>query len=91
MEILFEIFFEIIVEGAIAATSEKRVPIPLRILAAVFVVGLFGGVLFLIIFTGILCLRGEEKQPAVAVLMFLIAVIFTVGLTFKAVRHFKNR
>ena len=91
MEFLFEIFFEIIVEGAIAATSEKRVPMPLRILAAVFVVGLFGGVLFLIIFTGILCLQGEDKQPVVAVLMFLTAAIFAVGLTFKTVRHFKKR
>ena len=91
MEFLFEFIFEIIVEGAIAATSEKRVPLPLRILAAVFVVVLFGGVLFLIILTGILCLQGEEKQPAVAVLMFLISAIFAVGLTFKAVKRFKNR
>ena len=91
MEFLFEIIFEVVVEGAIAATSEKRVPMPLRILAAVFVVGLFGGVLFLIIFTGILCLQGEDKQPAVAVLMFLIAAIFAGGLTFKAAKFYKNR
>lgn len=91
MEFLFEFVFEFIVEGAIAAATERRVPMPLRILAAVFVVGLFGGVLFLIIFTGILCLQGEDKQPSVAVLMFLIAAIFTVGLTFKTVKHFKNR
>lgn len=91
MEFLFELFFEIIVEGAIAATSEKRVPMPLRMLAAVFVAVLFGGVLFLIIFTGILCLQGEDKQPAVAVLMFLIAAIFAGGLTFKAAKFYKNR
>lgn len=91
MEFLFELFFEVIVEGAIAATSEKRVPIPLRILAAIFLVALFGGVLFLIIFTGILCLQGEEKQPAVAVLMFIIEAVFVAGMTFKAVKRFKNR
>ena len=91
MEILFEFIFEVIVEGAIAATSEKRVPMPLRILAAVFVVGLFGGVLFLIVFTGIMCLQGEDRQPVVAVLMFLIAGIFAVGLTLKTVKHYKNR
>lgn len=91
MEFLFEIIFEIVVEGAIAATSEKRVPLPLRIIAAVVVVGLFGGVLFLIIFTGILCLQGKDKQPAVAVLMFLIAAVFVAGMTYKAIKFYKNK
>lgn len=91
MEFLFEIIFEIIAEGAIEATSEKRVPMPLRILAAVFLAGLFGGVIFLMIFAGILCLRSEENMTAVAVLMFLIAAIFAVGLTLKAAKFYKNR
>ena len=91
MEFLFEFIFEIIVEGAIGAVSEKRVPMPIRIIAAVFVAALFGGVLFLIIFTGVLCLRGEDKQPAVAVLMFLIAAVFVAGMTFKAINFYKNR
>ena len=91
MEFLFEFIFEVIVEGAVAATSEKRVPMPLRVLAAVFLIVLFGGVIFLMIFAGILCLQSEENLTAVAVLMFLLAVIFVVGLTLKAVKHFKNR
>ena len=91
MEILFEFIFEFIVEGAVLAASEKRVPIPLRVLAAVFLIGLFGGVIFLLIFVGILCLRGEEKQPAIAILMFLIAAIFVIGLTVKATKFYKNR
>lgn len=89
MEFLFEIIFEIVVEGAIEATSEKRVPMPLRIIAAVIVVGLFGGVIFLMIFTGFICLRNDEK--GMAVLMFLLAAITFVGLTLKAVKVFKNR
>ena len=64
---------------------------PLRILAAVFVVGLFGGVIFLMILTGLLCLRSEENLTVVAILMFLIAAVFAVGLTYKAVKHYKNR
>ena len=91
MEFLFELFFEFIVEGAIEAASEKRVPIPFRILAAVFVVVVFGGVVFLMIFAGILCLRSEDNLKAIAILMFLVAGVFAFGLLWRAVRHYKNR
>ena len=91
MEFLFEFIFDIIVEGAVEASSNKRVPLPLRILAAVFLFGLFGGLIFIMILVGILFLRGEDREPAVAVLMFLFAAIFTVGLTLKAIKLYKKR
>ena len=91
MEFLFEFIFDIIVEGAVEASSNKRVPLPLRILAAVFLFGLFGGVIFLMIFAGILCLRSEENLIAIAILIFLVAAIFAIGLTLKAIKLYKNR
>ena len=41
MEILFEFLFEIIIEGSIELGSEKKVPIPLRILAVFIVLAVF--------------------------------------------------
>lgn len=91
MDILFEFIFEIIVEGALAATSSRRVPLPLRILAAVIVVGVFGGAIFLIAFTGVLLLRSEDNMTALAVLMFLIAALIAGMLIWKVVKFYKNR
>lgn len=91
MDILFEFFLEIIVEGALAATSSRRVPMPLRILAAVLVVGVFGGAVFLIAFTGALLLRSEDNMIALAVLMFLIAALVAGVLIWKVVKFYKNR
>ncbi len=43
MEIIFDILFELIVEGSMGAVGDKKVPLPLRILAAVFLIVIFGG------------------------------------------------
>ena len=41
MELIFDILFELIVEGTIGAVGDKKVPLALRILAAVFLVLVF--------------------------------------------------
>lgn len=91
MEILFEIIFEIIVEGALELTTSRRVLLPLRILAAVIVVGVFGGVIFLIAFTGVICLRGEDNMIALAILLFILAAFIAGVLIWKVVKFCKNR
>lgn len=35
MELIFDILFDLIVEGSIGAVGDKKVPMPLRIIAAV--------------------------------------------------------
>lgn len=91
MEILFEIIFEIIVDGALEAVSSRKVPMPLRILAALIVVGVFGGVIFLIVFTGIICLRSKDNIIAVAIILFLIAAMVAGVLIWRVVKFYKNR
>ena len=53
MEIIFEILFELIVEGSIGAVGDKKVPIPIRILAAVLLFLIFGTVVGALIYIGI--------------------------------------
>ena len=91
MEILFEIIFEIIVDGALEAASSRRVPLPFRILAALVIVGLFGGVIFLIVFTGVICLSSEDNLIAVAVILFLIAALVSALLIWRVIKFYKNR
>ena len=49
MELIFEILFDFIVEGTVGAVGDKKVPLPLRIVAAVFLVALFGTLIAVII------------------------------------------
>lgn len=93
LEGLFEVLFEIIVEGAFDAASSRRVPLPLRILAAVIVVGLFGGIVFLMIFGGIRCLNDEEITNGVvlAVILFAFAAFIAGVLVWKFIKAYKSR
>lgn len=91
MDILFEFIFEFIVEGALELSTSRRVPLPLRILAAVIVIGVFGGAVFFIALTGVILLRSEDNMIALAVLMFLIAALIAGALIWKVVKYYKNR
>lgn len=93
LDCLFEVLFEIIVEGAFDAASSRRVPLPLRILAAVIVVGLFGGIVFLMIFGGIRCLNDEEITNGVvlAVILFAFAAFIAGVLVWKFIKAYKSR
>ena len=53
MEIIFEILFEIIVDGSLNTVSDKKIPLPLRILAAIVLLIVYGGLVCLCLFWGI--------------------------------------
>ncbi len=73
MELIFEILFDLIVEGSVEALGEKKVPLVLRILAALFLIVVFGGLVGVLLFIGI-----SDKNWIVAGIDVLIA--FMVGL-----------
>ena len=73
MELIFEILFDLIVEGSVEALGEKKVPLVLRILAALFLIVVFGGLVGVLLFIGI-----SDKNWIVAGIGVLIA--FMVGL-----------
>ena len=84
MELIFEILFDLIVEGSVEALGEKKVPLVLRIMAALFLIVVFGGLVGVLLFIGI-----SDKNWIVAGIGVLIA--FMVGLdvwkTVKKRRH----
>lgn len=93
LEGLFEFLFEIIVEGAFDAASSRRVPLPLRIIAAVIVLGVFGGLIFLMIFGGVCFLNDEELTNGIvpAVTLFAGAALIAGAVIWKFVKFYKNR
>ena len=54
MDFIFEILFELIVEGSLEAAGDKRVPMVIRVLACVFLIVIFGGIAALCIVSGII-------------------------------------
>lgn len=91
MEFLFEIVLEIIFEGAfeIASETDKRVPMPLRILCVLLVIVVCGGAAFLMIFFGVMCLRSGDT--GFAVFLLAMGAFFVVAFAWKIVKFFRKQ
>lgn len=53
MEMIFEILFEIIIDGSLQAVSDKKVPLILRILSAAVLLIVYGGLVGFCLFLGV--------------------------------------
>ena len=69
MELLIEAVFSLVIEGTIGLSKSRKVPMPIRILCAVFIFLVLAAVLFLIGFIGISILK-EKLWGGIAVLLF---------------------
>lgn len=74
MDFILQLIFELIVDGSVSSLDNKKVPLPLRILAAVFLIVVFGGIVALCIFVGI-----NEKKWIVLAIGILIAVAVIIA------------
>ena len=84
MELIFEILFDFIVEGSVGAVGDKKVPLPLRIVAAVFLVALFGTLIAVCLYIGI-----TEKNWVGFAIAGLIAVIIVAAVR-KIIKKHRN-
>ena len=75
MELIFEILFELIVDGSLNATTDKKVPVIIRIIAAIILIVVYGGLIGLFFFWGI-----HNKSIALLVIGALILVITVLGI-----------
>lgn len=76
MEFLLELLFDIIIEGSIELGSEKKVPIPLRILAVLIVLAVFFGMGLLFIHMGYDAIMRDDNAAAVVLLGVGVFLIF---------------
>ncbi len=78
MDLLLEIIVEIILEGAMEASSSKKVPLPARIFLAVVLFGLYAFISGVLVVVGL-----QNDSPLIVVIGILLFVFFTVGILFK--------
>ena len=70
MEFIMEIILDLILEGSVEAASSKKVPLPVRILASVILLAVYGGLIGFLVYIGI-----HEKIWLVLVLAAVILII----------------
>ena len=87
MEFIFELIFEIIVEGSIELGSEKKVPMPLRILALLVVLVLYIGFAGAIFFIGYDAMIND--QIGVSILLYAVSVFILAGGMYQVRKMFK--
>ena len=88
MDILFEFLFELVFEGMMETAKSKKVPMVIRIIAGVLVSAFFLAVIGVIVLIGILSFK--DNKPF-SVIMFILAIIFTIALILKIVKYIKKK
>ena len=86
MDFILQLIFELIVDGSVSSLGDKKVPMPLRILAALFLIIVFGGIVALCIFIGI-----HEKKWIVLAIGILIAVAVIIAAVATVKKNSKNK
>lgn len=89
MEFLIELLFDIILEGTIAIGSEKKVPMPLRILCLIIEWAIFFGLGGLFVYMGY---ESVLQNDAVAAFLLLgVGLLMIIGGIFIAVKMFRKK
>ena len=84
MELIFDILFDIIVEGSIGAVGDKKVPLPLRILAAVLLIAVFGTLVVVGLYIGI------SQKDWIGFAIAGLIVVIVLGAIWKTVKRHRN-
>ena len=88
MDFLFEFLFELVFEGMMETAKSKKVPMVIRIIAGVLVSAFLLAVIGVIVLVGILSFK--DNKPF-GVIMFILAIIFTIALILKIVKYIKKK
>lgn len=88
MDFLFEFLFELVFEGMMETAKSKKVHMVIRIIAGVLVSAFLLAVIGVIVLIGILSFK--DNKPF-SVIMFILAIIFTIALILKIVKYIKKK
>ena len=90
MEFLLELLFDIVVEGSIELGSEKKVPMPIRILALLVIWTIFFGMGGLLIYGGYEAIIENDTVASVA-LFFAVGSFLIIGGIYIAYKMFRKK
>ncbi len=88
MDFLFELIFEVIIEGTIELGTSKKVPSPIRVLLLLILGVIFGALIGMFAMIGIDCWK--RGDIAIATLLFAIAVALTLFVVFGLGKKYKE-
>ncbi|MDE6852631.1 MAG: hypothetical protein K2J67_09125 [Lachnospiraceae bacterium] len=87
MEFLFELLFEIIIEGTLDIGTSKKIPLIFRVLALVVFLGVYIGITGLLLIYGVDALRTNDLfGGSLCVLTAIIVVFGCIYMTVKKLR-----
>lgn len=89
IEGIFEVIFEIIVEGSLEVGKNKKVPLPLRILALILFVAIFGGLVIFFMVLGFDSMK--QGDTAEAIVLFAVATGLLLGCIYMMRKKFKEK
>ena len=84
-DIIFEILFDLLIEGSLEAAQSRRVPMPLRIVMLGILIAIYGGILYVIVSIAI------EHKSAVAWIIAVLYVVFAGLFIRKKYQEYKSR
>ena len=88
LEFLFELIFEIIIEGSFELGASKKVWLPIRILSLILFIAIYVGFFALFIFVSISIM---ETNLAGGILLLVIFVAIAVGGVYGFAKKYKER
>lgn len=86
MDFVLEFLFEIILEGCLEITEEKKVPLILRILCAVILVIVYGGMVGILLYVGI-----SNQSLLLLFIAVFVASIIPIAFVYKFKKIKKNK
>lgn len=89
MEFVLELLFDIIVEGSIALGSEKKVPMPLRILCLLVEWTIFFGLGGLFVYMGYEA--SLENDMMATIILLVVGGFMIIGGIFVAYKMFRKK
>ena len=73
MEFLLELIFSIVFDGCIELASERKVPLPVRIICALLVIAVY-----LLLGGGLVLIGIFEKQPVISIIGVFILLLMLI-------------
>lgn len=86
IEFFVETALELVVEGAVSATSEKKIPLFLRVLIGILLIGFYMGIVGLIVYIGIK--NASLVIVGMGIALFIL-VVYLVGRKYREIRKLK--
>ena len=81
MEFIFDLIFDLIIDGSFEAATDKKVPMAVRVISAIILIGFFVGIIGFCIFLGI-----HDRNW----ITLVIAALILIATLFQALRYYRK-